>query len=182
MNGCEALILGLQFYFEDTAITAYSDLSNFFFKNLLSLYFVESKTQTFTNLCNYNKFKGTTTHSNKIKSVIFWIHTLRVHLQACCSQSEFRIRIIRESSVCALFLYNCTQNTSCSVDASMGVTQGWFIFYTGNLIFFGNNLMTFCLCCVWIRVTTAYLGGYHFLPNRGGHEKSWGVTEFFHEK
>ena len=42
-------------------------------------------------------------------------------LHTCCSQSKFRILNIRESSVRALFLYNCTPNISSSADVSVSV-------------------------------------------------------------
>ena len=84
---------------------------------------------------------------------------------------------IRESGAHALFLYNCTQNTSHSADASVSVAygwftwvQGWFIFYTGNfiLLVIFYWLLNFlkcliyhiikdkkvCLRCVWIKLTT----------------------------
>ena len=42
-------------------------------------------------------------------------------LRTCCNQSKFRILWIRESSACALFLYNCTPNISHSADASVSI-------------------------------------------------------------
>ena len=42
-------------------------------------------------------------------------------LRACCSQSNFRILKICESSAHALFLYNCTPNISRSDDVSVSV-------------------------------------------------------------
>ena len=44
------------------------------------------------------------------QKVLTIIHTVRLHMRACCSQSEFRIR---ESIACTLFLYNCTPNNLC---------------------------------------------------------------------
>ena len=43
-------------------------------------------------------------------------------LHACCSQSTYRILKICESTLRALFLYNCTPNISHSADTSVSVT------------------------------------------------------------
>ena len=68
--------------------------------------------------------KGKTAPQTKIEHVLCAIsnsYTPRT-LRACCSQSKFRILKIRESSMRALFLYNCTLNISRSADGGVSVT------------------------------------------------------------
>ena len=50
-------------------------------------------------------------------------------LHACCNQSEFSILKIHKSSVCPLFLYNCTPNTFRTHKRSIGCihTRVWLI-------------------------------------------------------
>ena len=47
---------------------------------------------------------------HSMRALSYTSYTSRT-LRACCSQSELTILKIRESSVRALFLYNCTPNT-----------------------------------------------------------------------
>ena len=76
----------------------------------------------FCEICAHDEYAAWNPHSQgpelqKLDHTTFLFrntckyHSYTPHVRALCSQSEFRILRICESSACALFLYNCTANT-----------------------------------------------------------------------